>query len=226
MSCAEARLGLGAYVVGALDPAERAGLESHLDECPACRDELAGLAGLPGLLSHLSADEVEAGNPSPPDGLLDRLLAEVGRERTRDLRRRRVLAAAAAVVVLAAGGTAAGLTMSSSPPAQHPVAATATVSASDPRTHVAASAELWRKSWGTQVSLQLSGVPAGEHCSLVAVARDGHREVAGSWQASYQGTAQLTGAVSIAPADLARLEIVTFSGQRLVVLPVKTAALS
>ena len=48
--CADVRLQLGVYVFGAITPADRAIVVWHLDGCPHCRDELAGLAGLPGLL--------------------------------------------------------------------------------------------------------------------------------------------------------------------------------
>jgi len=50
MDCQEARVSLGVYVLGAIDPAERALVDSHLATCRDCRDELAGLAGLPALL--------------------------------------------------------------------------------------------------------------------------------------------------------------------------------
>ena len=43
--CADARLSLGVYVLGAIDPAERALVDAHLLTCRDCRDELAGLAG-------------------------------------------------------------------------------------------------------------------------------------------------------------------------------------
>ena len=51
MDCSEARLSLGVYVLGAIDPAERSLVDSHLASCRDCRDELAGLAGLPALLA-------------------------------------------------------------------------------------------------------------------------------------------------------------------------------
>ena len=44
MECPEARVSLGVYVLGAIDPAERALVEGHLATCRDCRDELAGLA--------------------------------------------------------------------------------------------------------------------------------------------------------------------------------------
>ena len=58
-ACRDVRQLLGIYVVGAIDPAERALVDEHLGECQACRDELAGLAGLPAMLSRVPAADVE-----------------------------------------------------------------------------------------------------------------------------------------------------------------------
>ena len=58
-ACREIRQLLGVYVVGAIDPAERAIVDEHLGECQLCRDELAGLAGLPAMLSRVPAADVE-----------------------------------------------------------------------------------------------------------------------------------------------------------------------
>ena len=48
--CADIRVQLGIYVFGAITPADRALVVRHLATCPNCRDELVGLAALPGLL--------------------------------------------------------------------------------------------------------------------------------------------------------------------------------
>ena len=56
--CADAKMSLGVYVLGAIDPAERALVDAHLATCRDCRDELAGLAGLPALLARVNPDEV------------------------------------------------------------------------------------------------------------------------------------------------------------------------
>jgi anti-sigma factor RsiW len=60
MECPEARISLGVYVLGAIDPAERAQVEGHLATCRDCRDELAGLAALPALLARVTAEEAMA----------------------------------------------------------------------------------------------------------------------------------------------------------------------
>jgi anti-sigma factor RsiW len=52
MKCTQT-LEVGAYVLGALVPAEREAFERHLAECAICRDEVADLAVLPGLLGRL-----------------------------------------------------------------------------------------------------------------------------------------------------------------------------
>jgi hypothetical protein len=137
-----------------------------------------------------------------------------------ETRRRRLLAVAAAAVVIAGGGSAAGVVLSGGSGGGQPAAAVTRAWAVNHRTNVEATAWLRNTAWGTSVRLRLTGVPADEHCKLVAVADDGHREQAGAWAATYSGTADVTSAVSVPAADIVRLDIVTFSGQRLVSVPV------
>ena len=47
-----------AYVLGSLSEMDRREFDAHLGECPACRDAVAELSGLPALLSLLDLDEV------------------------------------------------------------------------------------------------------------------------------------------------------------------------
>jgi hypothetical protein len=56
--CADTRQAFGIYVLGAIDPDERALVDAHVAGCRECREELAGLAGLPALLSRVDADEI------------------------------------------------------------------------------------------------------------------------------------------------------------------------
>jgi hypothetical protein len=66
MNCEQARISLGVYVLGAIDPAERAMVDAHLATCQACRDELDGLAGLPALLAMVSTEEaLQLGEDDP-----------------------------------------------------------------------------------------------------------------------------------------------------------------
>jgi hypothetical protein len=143
MDCSEARLSLGVYVLGAIDPAERALVDSHLATCRDCRDELAGLAGLPALLARVGTEEAialsaeEAAPPGllPDTGLPDTPAARsertatsgTGEEPPRELlgavldltaarRRRRNwrnITLAAAAVVVIAGGAFGGARLAS-----------------------------------------------------------------------------------------------------------------
>ena len=57
--CRQIRQALGVYVLGAIDPAERAQVDEHLATCPECREELASLAGLPAMLRKVPVVEAE-----------------------------------------------------------------------------------------------------------------------------------------------------------------------
>src|SRR5215472_11571318 len=116
-SCREIRHSLGVYVLGAIDPAERAEVDEHLATCADCREELASLAGLPALLRRVPTAEAERLAVADPAGPADQETAAVDEmlptlltrtARARRVRRWRELAAAAAVAVLALGAGAAG----------------------------------------------------------------------------------------------------------------------
>lgn len=122
----------GAYVLGALTPSDRDAFEHHLRSCPDCRHAVEDLAGLPGLLSRVPREVVDAleqddrpalaafgdatapetavhpggtDGPPLPDTVLAGLLREVRRRR---VRRRAALTgglvAAAGLVAAFAGG--------------------------------------------------------------------------------------------------------------------------
>jgi hypothetical protein len=200
--CRDIRHALGVYVLGAIDPAERSRVDAHLSTCPECREELAGLAGLPALLrripvgeaQQLADDDVDglsgdglAGPEVPSVEMLDTLLART--TQARQARRWRGLAAAAAVVLVAGiGGAAAwgavhhaaGSDSDSAVPANF-----TSVSATDPVTHVAATVKYAAKSWGTVLDTQVNDVPAGDRCQLLVTDSSGHTTVVGSWMTTY-----------------------------------------
>jgi hypothetical protein len=219
---------LGAYVLGALERGERAGLEAHLETCEICREELDRLAPLPGLLSRLTVEEAEVLDPAEPaefdpawadagktSAPLERALFEVARERRRS---RLIRAAAVAAALVLAAVAMVGVPLIGGDGAEEPAPLTA--AASDARTGVHGSAELTREPWGTRVELSLAGVRPGERCRLVARSEGGRSEVAANWRAGYLGTAEVPGAVAI-PADrLASLDVVTADDRVLVRMPV------
>lgn len=71
-----------AYVLGALSSADRERFERHLEECPRCREGVAQLAGMPGLLAQVSpAEALAMGTPvepssAPPETLMPELPAD------------------------------------------------------------------------------------------------------------------------------------------------------
>lgn len=208
----DTRLSLGAYLLGALEPDERAEVESHLASCPDCRAELAELAGLPGLLARLGPEEAQPVPAEPGSPALDGALAAIARRRRRG--RRRWIAGAVAAVLLIGGGAGAAVWLGQ-PPA---VVAEATVSATNPDTGVSATATLDGRAFGTVIELQLRGVEAGQRCLLVAVGERGRREIASTWKAGYSGVIDVPGTTGISPERLAALRVVTADGDRLVTL--------
>lgn len=122
----------GAYVLGALPPADRSVYERHITTCARCRDEVAELAGLPGLLGRLDADTAASiGQPAgPSEKLLEKMLADTQAERRtrRHSRRweRTVTLVAAACLALVVGGVVSALRIPAAPPpvvaAMNPVA--------------------------------------------------------------------------------------------------------
>jgi Putative zinc-finger len=214
LTCDQARLSIGVLVLGVIDPDERPAVEAHIARCADCAAELADLAMLPGLLHRLDPKEAAAGLPQPSPEFTDRLLA-AGRQAApvRHHHRRLLVAslAAAAAVLIAAGAVLLpGLLTGDDNPGSNGRAVVAATR--DPSSGVQAQFRLVPQATGTRLTLALSGVASGEHCQLVAVDKQGHREVAASWVASYVGRASVTGTTSFAQGSIARLEVVRTSG--------------
>jgi predicted anti-sigma-YlaC factor YlaD len=213
-TCGEVRLALGAYVLGSLEPTERVVVDDHLDGCANCRDEVAEFAGLPGLLARVDAtDALTLGEPLPvpPAELLDRLL-DAAAEHRRRVRRVRLVGAAAAAVLIAGGAVVAGAMVANG--SNHHLH---TVTAS--RNGVSAIVTESPKGWGTSLGVQVKGVAEGETCSLVVVSKSGVKDVAASWEIGYSGSVKVTGSTALAEKDIARYDVVTSDGTRLLSVP-------
>jgi hypothetical protein len=72
---------------------------------------------------------------------------------------------------------------------------------------------------GTQIDLTVTGLPANEHCTLVAVSPAG-TDVAGTWTAAYDGTAQIEGTTAIPITQLTALRIESPAHSLLLSIPV------
>jgi hypothetical protein len=201
----------GAYVLGALSASERAEFERHLGECPDCRETLADLAGIPGLLSRVSPDDLA--DPLPvPDTLVPRLLRAVRRSG----RRRRLVAAAlsAAAVLAAIVGTATVVGRTADGPDQPPMTAMTAVVDSP----VTARAALIRHTWGTEVRMECHYAYSSEWSrpyDLVAVNDAGESRELATWVVGPSHEASLSGSLPWQPDKIDRLEIRLVSGQPL-----------
>lgn len=216
---------LGAYVLGALTPAEREVIDAHLSSCPTCTAEMDEMSRLPVLLDLLAADEVVAmgtGAVRPPADLVDRVVAAAVSERRGQRRRRLALASVAAVVLIAGSSAAAAVIASPSSPSAPAQSQGVVFDATNKTTGTWAQIAVATKQWGAALNLTLTGVTPGEHCRLVAVGRDGSTDVAGSWEVSYAGKVTLAGATSLQLASTASYDVVTFDGQKLLSVPTTT----
>ncbi|MFE6648478.1 zf-HC2 domain-containing protein [Nocardioides sp. NPDC057772] len=228
------------YVLGALSPSDRRAFERHLTGCGVCRDAVAELAGMPGLLGVLSREEAEELLDDTPAEATPPPLADLAGAVRRSRLRRRALAAAAAVVLLA-GGTAIGGLLLDRDGDGEPIAApsdsvTPTASAGENVRTVdlrpVGSVDMWAQlvatptSWGTKLtwschyppepgkspptSSDYQGAPVTY--DLVLVGRDGARTVAGSWTWSGGETLGLDASSAVPIAEVERVEI-TLDGE-------------
>jgi Putative zinc-finger len=181
--CAQSRIALGVYLLGAIEPGERAELTDHLAACLACRERLAALAVLPTMLQKVPADEairawIDDGTDHPPGPPLEPLLAEVARVGRR--RRRWAIAAALAASFLATGLEA----FHSSTPAPSASVATrwtATVSGTNPADGAWAAIRYAAMPWGSELEVRVTGVPAGTPCQLWVTGPQGQGIAAAGW---------------------------------------------
>jgi len=231
-SCAQWRGEIGAYIVGALDDAASERVTRHLAVCTGCRadydelipvrdslDVLALTAGMPepgpdqwpGHPPHDSfrAEPVPAARadmdlvPRPRRGSGTKFPARPAGTfpAVRPRARRWLMAAGAA---LAAAAAAIAVLVSSG-------ASVRTFNAADSATGVSGHAQLRGTPTGTQIDLTASGLPRNERCILVAVTNDGS-DIAGSWGATYAGSARITGTTEFRADQLTALRIESGTG--------------
>jgi hypothetical protein len=208
-----------AYVLGALGTDDRLAYERHLATCAECTAAVGELAGLPGILGKLPADDAVAMLSVPDDAPLDdsHLL---GREHTPGLvqrlagatarRRRRIrfgmLGGAVAVVALiTAGGIALTVPQTS---------ATATVAMAPLSQNViTASMQVTKKGWGTRFDWScsyqgdswMSATPASY--DLVVTDKAGTQTTVATWSSAGPHASGLSASSAIATSDIRSVEI-------------------
>jgi predicted anti-sigma-YlaC factor YlaD len=222
--CADARLSLGVYVLGAIDPAERALVDAHLATCRDCRDELAGLAGLPALLARVNPDEISRicaddtvgadthadSDDQPPDELIGTVLdlAQARRRRTRW----RFAAYAAAVVVIA-GALFGGLSsINTTQTIKVPLTAGAgsweTVHATNSVTGETAAVAYSQQLWGAAFQVLTDHIAQGTTCQMWVVHPDGSRTQVAAWTtARDEGTVWYAGSMPSSAGPIRSFQI-------------------
>jgi anti-sigma factor RsiW len=220
---------LGAYVLGALDPADTTEFERHLATCEQCRGELQEFGALREALDLVPPEAFLDGPPDAGDLLLQRTLRQIRVEapvpagpaaRRKGPRRGLTLAAAAVIaVVVLGGGVVIGRQTApvSSPVAQAPVPGTREVSGTNAATGASLTASVIPAAGWVKVHVAFKGIPAGEKCQLVITSKTGRQWVAGSWQVSGKAASPgFDGSAVIAPGDVGSVGIVTLDGRDLV----------
>lgn len=218
----------GAYVLGALFPAERQEFERHLPGCADCTRAVGELAGLPGLLSRVPSSVV--GQPEVDDPVPGTLLPALAREVRHARRRRRsaVAGLAAAVAVVAAvtawqvGGdetaTPSAPSASSRPTPPDVEAQTMRPVGDVP---VRATVTLEQVTWGTRLGLVCTydtgsveyELPPEVDYTLYVRTRDGRAERVGSWRSVDGMPMQLTAGTATTLDELESVEVRTAGGR-------------
>lgn len=206
-----------AYVLGSLSPGDRREFEAHMDDCPACREAVGELIGMPALLSQLDRNEMAAiseGDQTSAEvssDLLPSLLVTVRWRR----RRTRVLswtcsAAAAVMLAICVLVGVAGHSVTSPPPqtsvsalpmarvATHTLASTVSVSSFVGGTRIDM----------TCVCLAPLDAPH-DKLAMVVVGRDGSRTRLATWVANPGHTATPAGSISTPVDQIASVQVVS-----------------
>lgn len=195
---------LGAYVLGGLDPDDLALFEAHLQDCGACRRELAVLEKVPMLLDSLPVPDAVAltavpGGSGGAGATPARLLDELGRRR-RTLRRRWAALAGALAAACLAVGLAAGPLLARPP---QPDATYSVASGGGLQVNI----DMARKTWGTELAVSGSSLPAEGTLSLWVRDRAGGEDRACAWTATPSGKVKVTGATPIQLGSISSVEL-------------------
>ncbi|WP_258724962.1 anti-sigma factor family protein [Cellulomonas sp. NS3] len=223
-----------AYVLGALAPDERREFEQHLAGCPACREGVGDLAGMPALLGMVPADVAMPAVPArgsggdlgvagpgasgaadePSAALVP--IASLAHAAQRRTRRRRTLLAVAAAGLVAASGLGGAATARLGDDERAP----AVVAEAEARTvtltpvgqsGVSADLTLVPARWGTRLDwsceYEAAELAVGVY-ELVLVDEAGERTVVATWTSTGSRAAAGLGASSAVPLDgISRVEL-------------------
>ncbi|MEV6488116.1 zf-HC2 domain-containing protein [Actinoplanes sp. NPDC051633] len=219
----------GAYVLGALSPTERAAYERHLATCSFCREAVADIAVLPGLLGRLDpADfakllDPSLTQPSPPPRrqLNPTLVTAVQKTRRQERKKTRVrvlsTALAAAVLALVVGVGALFVTGNNGAPTPPPGPSIA-MTATDDKVPLAAKIDVHSAPGGTRIDLVCYYDDSNPELKpytvrLMAYGPDDEEDQLGSWVAVPGKEFSMPATTHFATGSLSRLELVRTDGK-------------
>jgi len=220
----------GAYVLGALSPAERAAYERHLATCSFCREAVAEIAVLPGLLGRLDPADfaklldptLTSPAPQPPRRAPHPIAPVHTAARRRKTRRVRVLstALAASVLGLVVGIGAVFITGDRGPDTKATASAKVAMTAVDSSVPVSADISLIGANGGTKINLvciynKTSASLKPYTIRLMAYGPDDAEEQLGSWIAAPGKEFTMSGVTHFTEGNLSRLELVRNDGRAL-----------
>ena len=208
-----------AYVLGALDSADRLAFEAHLETCPECAASVAEIAGLPGILGKLSADDAVAllTENDPLAGIDDHLrdaahtpgvvqrLAVAARRRRRRNRIALVGALVGVIAVLGVGGVVYSVN-------QTPASSTVAMAAIHQHM-VEARMTITPKAWGTRFDWSCTYNDANDEWSpsssydLVVTLKSGAEETVATWSSTADRASGLTASADVPIRDIRSVEI-------------------
>ena len=208
----------GAYVLGSLSPGDRRDYERHLNDCAACSQAVAHLAGLPGLLALVPLDQAlhlgpatqaatEAG-ASPSAELLPRLL-QAARARSRRTRWVGVGAAVAAAAIAASAALVVPGWLDQRVTSARPPAVAMTAVVPNPLT---ATFRLTGEDWGTRIDASCSYAKSGndfgpQPYALFVTDTAGDESLVASWIAGPGTTVTAAATTSVTENDIASVDI-------------------
>ncbi len=212
----EFRESLGAYVLGQLDAAERAQLDEHLASCEECRAEVTELSPLAAGLRSVDLDALMPVGIVPPPELDDRIRAALPSASAHSPRFRGWKPAAAGLAVGIAASTVIAVSLPDDKPATVAGPTIISVDRINAESGVTASAGLVDHTWGVEIKLSATGLPADQAYDVKVIAKNGKEYEAGEFVGVAGKTITCNMSSSVLLADATSFTVVDAAGHEVI----------